>query len=316
MDQKDFITFLKVAETSSVTLAADILGRSQPSVTRCIQDLEKTLGFALFERIGRRISLTTEGIAFEEEAWRMLAMFEDLPARTRARAGQMEIPLSISATSALGTGLLPHAIARWPEAERPKDIQLMLAAPNAVAQDLRSGNARIGFASLPLDVPGVTAERIFSAPLVVAMPESRAAEFPQDLPVSLTDAIGETLVTMLDQKRLQGRIKQALDTTGIHPERVVMANSSVAALQFVSLLGATAIVEPVTAYGATPPGVILRPLAENIEFSFGFFVAGSAAESRETQVFFDLCEATLGTLIPQVRRIDVNLSSKTKTDHD
>lgn len=316
MDQKDFITFLKVAETSSVTLAADVLGRSQPSVTRCIQDLEKTLGFALFERVGRRISLTPEGIAFEEEARRMLAMFEDLPARTRARAGQMEIPLSISATSALGTGLLPHAIARWPETERPKDIRLMLAAPNAVAQDLRSGNARIGFASLPLDVPGVTAERVFSAPLVVAMPESRAAEFPQDMPVSLIDAIGETLVTMLDQTRLQGRIKQALDTAGIHPDRVVMANSSIAALQFVSLLGATAIVEPVTAYGATPPGVILRPLAENIEFSFGFFVAGSAAEARETQVFFDLCEATLGTLIPQVRRIDAHLSSKTKTDHD
>ncbi|WP_068414284.1 LysR family transcriptional regulator [Labrenzia sp. OB1] len=316
MNQKDFITFLKVAETSSVTLAADILGRSQPSVTRCIQDLEKTLGFALFERVGRRISLTTEGIAFEEEARRMLAMFEDLPTRTRARAGQMEIPLSISATSALGTGLLPHAIERWPKAKRPKDIQLMLAAPNAVAQDLRSGNARIGFASLPLDVPGVTAERVFSAPLVVAMPESRAAQFPAILPVSLTEAVGDTLVTMLDQTRLQGRIQQALDTAGVRPERVVKANSSIAALQFVSLLGATAVVEPITAYGATPPGVILRPLAENIEFSFGFFMAGNAAEDREMQVFFDICEATLGTLIPQVRRLDTTLSSKTKTDYD
>lgn len=316
MDQKDFITFLKVAETSSVTLAADVLGRSQPSVTRCIQDLEKTLGFALFERIGRRISLTPEGIAFEEEARRMLAMFEDLPVRTKARAGQMEIPLTISATSALGTGLLPHAIARWPKADRPKDIQLMLAAPNAVAQDLRSGNARIGFASLPLDVPGVTAERVFSAPLVVAMPESRATEFPVDEPVSLTDAIGDTLVTMLDQTRLQGRIKQALDSAGLHSERVVQANSSIAALQFVSLLGATAIVEPITAYGAPPPGVILRPLAESIEFSFGFFVAGNAGETRETQMFFDLCEATLDALIPQVRRLDTATSQRTKADHD
>lgn len=316
MDQKDFITFLKVAETGSVTFAAEVLGRSQPSVTRCIQDLEKTLGFSLFERVGRRISLTAEGVAFEEEARRMLAMFEDLPARTKARADQMEIPLSISATSALGTGLLPHAIAQWAEKDRPKDIQLMLAAPNAVAQDLRSGNARIGFSSLPLDVPGVTAERVFSAPLVVALPESRAAEFPEDQPVTLTQAVEETLVTMLDQTRLQGRIKQALDMAGLRPARVVHANSSIAALQFVSLLGATAIVEPVTAYGATPPGVILRPLTETIEFSFGFFVAGSAAEARETQVFFDLCEATLCKLIPQVRRIDTKPTPKTKTDHD
>ncbi|APZ52912.1 LysR family transcriptional regulator [Salipiger abyssi] len=304
MNRKDLATFLKVAETGSVTLAAEMLGRSQPSVTRCLQDLDASLGFALFERAGRRISLTAEGVAFEEEARRLLAMFEDLPARTLARARGTEQPMSISATYALGTGLVPHALARWPEADRPGEVRLIQAAPNAVAQDLLSGNARIGLASLPLDVPGVHAERMFSAPLVAAMPESRADEFPEETPVSLAQIASDTLVTMLDQTRLQGRIRQALDAAGVHPARAVRANSSVSTLQFTRLTGATAIVEPVTAYGTAPKGVILRPLAEEVDFTFGFFAAGGAAGARGTSDFFDLCEAALFDLVPRVRRID------------
>lgn len=316
MNRKDLSTFLKFAETGSVTLAAELLGCSQPSVTRCLQDLEATLGFALYERAGRRIALTAEGVAFEDEARRLLAMFEDLPARTLARAKGTEQPMAISATYALGTGLVPHALARWPETDRPREVRLMQAAPNAVAHDLLSGNARIGFASLPLDVPGITAERVFSAPLVAALPESRAEEFPEGQPVSLAQVATDTVVSMLDQTRLQGRISQALETAGVHPARAIRANSSVSALQFARLTGATALVEPVTAYGTRPSGVILRPLTEQVDFTFGFFVADGGNAARATQDFFDLCEATLFDLIPRVRRIDGAPSSKSETDHD
>ncbi|MBT9384366.1 LysR family transcriptional regulator [Pseudooceanicola sp. CBS1P-1] len=310
MHQRDLATFLRVAEAGSVTLAAEMLGRSQPSVSRCLQDLEASLGFSLFERAGRRISLTAEGVAFEEEARRLLALFEDLPARTLARAKGTARPMSISATYALGTGLVPHALARWPEADRPKEIRLMQAAPNAVAQDLLSGNARIGLASLPLDVPGVNAERLFRAPLVAALPEARTDEFPEGVAVSLAQVASDTVVTMLDQTRLQGRIRQALDAANVHPARAIRANSSVSALQFVRLTGATAIVEPITAYGTAPRGVILRPLVETVDFTFGFFAAEGAATARDTQDFFDLCEETLFALVPQVRPLDGSPHSK------
>ncbi|MFW2544664.1 LysR substrate-binding domain-containing protein [Primorskyibacter sp. 2E107] len=299
MTPKDLATFLKVAETGSDSLVADMLGRSQPSVTRCLKDLEETLGFPLVQRVGRRIQLTAEGVAFEEEAGRLLSMFQDLRARTLARASGGEQPLSISATYALGAGLVPHALARWPETDRPREVRLMQAAPNAVAHDLLSGNARVGFASLPLDVPGIIAKRVFSAPLVAALPESRSAEFPEGQPVSLAQVATDTVVTMLDQTRLQGRIRQALETAGVHPARAIRANSSVSALQFARLTGATAIVEPVTAYGTCSNGVILRPRTEKVDFTFGFFFAAGGNAARATKDFFDLCEAALFDLTPR-----------------
>ncbi len=304
MNVKDLRTFLSVAEFGSVTLAAGALGKSQPSVSRCIQDLETELGFALLDRVGRRVSLSPEGAAFEEEARRLVSAFDGLPARTRARASGMAQPLSISATSALGTGLVPHALALWDPKDRPRDIRIVQGVPNAVAQDLLTGRARIGLASLPLDVPGITCLRAYSAPLVIALPAARANEFPEGQAVSLASIASGPLVTMLDRSRLQGRIAQALTDVGAPSERSIRVNSTVTALELVRLTGAAAIVEPITATGALPHGVVTRPLVEDISFVFGFFSADGSAAPRASQQFFDHCEAALMTLLPETRRID------------
>lgn len=311
MNVKDLRTFLSVAELGSVTLAAEALGRSQPSVSRCIQDLESELGFALLDRIGRRISLSPEGAAFEEEARRLVSAFDGLPERTRARASGMAQPLSISATSALGTGLVPHALARWDAKDRPRDIHIVQGVPNAVAQDLLSGRARIGLASLPLDVPGITCLRAYSAALVVALPAARTDEFPEGEPVQLADITNRPLVTMLDRTRLQGRITQAFAEVGVPADSTIRVNSTVTALELVRLTGAFAIVEPITAIGAAPQGVVTRPLVEDIQFDFGFFSADGSAAPRASQQFFDHCEAALIALLPDIKRIAAPAEGKT-----
>ncbi|EIM72306.1 lysr family transcription regulator [Nitratireductor aquibiodomus RA22] len=60
METRDLQTFLAVAETGSITKAAVLLERSQPSVTRTIQELEAKLGFSLLQRAGRRVMLSDE----------------------------------------------------------------------------------------------------------------------------------------------------------------------------------------------------------------------------------------------------------------
>ncbi len=53
--------FCQVARSRSFTGAARALMSSQPSVTRCIQNLEQQLGCTLFVRTRRGVSLTPEG---------------------------------------------------------------------------------------------------------------------------------------------------------------------------------------------------------------------------------------------------------------
>lgn len=69
MDLRNVQTFIRAAELGSFTKAAKELGYVQSAVTMQIQQLEKELGFPLFDRIGKRVSLTTLGAGFLEHAY-------------------------------------------------------------------------------------------------------------------------------------------------------------------------------------------------------------------------------------------------------
>ena len=61
MDLRRIRTFVTVAEQGSVSRAALRLHITQPALSRQIQDFQKELGLKLFERVGRRLVLTSEG---------------------------------------------------------------------------------------------------------------------------------------------------------------------------------------------------------------------------------------------------------------
>src|SRR3954466_3855037 len=61
MDLKRLRTFVAVADLGTVSRAALRLRTSQSALSRHISDLEHECGFKLFDRIGRRLFLTTRG---------------------------------------------------------------------------------------------------------------------------------------------------------------------------------------------------------------------------------------------------------------
>lgn len=64
MEIRNIISFLKITETNSFSKAADALGYTQSNVTMQIKQLETELGTILFDRIGKRITLTENGKLF------------------------------------------------------------------------------------------------------------------------------------------------------------------------------------------------------------------------------------------------------------
>ena len=74
-------TFVAIADSGGVHRAAARLHLSQPAVSRQIQTLEADLGVPLFDRIGRRVQLTSEGEDLLRRSRRLLAEAEILHAR-------------------------------------------------------------------------------------------------------------------------------------------------------------------------------------------------------------------------------------------
>ena len=61
MDLRHIRTFVTVAEAGTVSKAAERLHVAQPALSRQIANLEGELGLKLFDRVGRRLLLTSEG---------------------------------------------------------------------------------------------------------------------------------------------------------------------------------------------------------------------------------------------------------------
>jgi DNA-binding transcriptional LysR family regulator len=311
METRDLQTFLAVAASGSITKAADVLGRSQPSVTRTIQDLEAELGFELLHRVGRRVQLSEEGVAFEEEARRMLMSFTELAARAKTIAAGKGRILQIVTTSAIGTGLIPTALAELDGVELPQETHLGQFLPSVVAQEVRSGRAEIGFSSLPLDTPGLNVLRLYSAPNVVALREGDAlADFDV---VPLSAFAGRRLATMLDPLRSQLQVARALAARGVETGPVIRTNISYGALQIVRQTGVAAIIDPVTAYGLSMPGVVIRPIDVTIPFHWGVLATGKQPLRPVAQALMDAVETVAERLIAGFRKLDPALAGQLVT---
>lgn len=92
--------FLAIAREQGITRAADVLHITQPTLSRQIAELEEELGVQLFDRSGRRIRLTDEGILFRRRAMEIL----DLVERTREEVSEQDE--RIEGTVSIGCGVL------------------------------------------------------------------------------------------------------------------------------------------------------------------------------------------------------------------
>jgi DNA-binding transcriptional LysR family regulator len=82
--------FCTVSQTCSISIAAEKLFISQPTVSLQIQSLERDFGADLFERKGPKIQLTPEGEVFYKLAQPLLDQFSKLEESFKASIGKVE----------------------------------------------------------------------------------------------------------------------------------------------------------------------------------------------------------------------------------
>jgi len=86
LNQRQLECFVQVARHKHFGKAAQILSVSQPALSQAIRKLEAQLGFELFVRTTRDVSLTPAGEVFLEDAVATLAQMERMVGRARQAA--------------------------------------------------------------------------------------------------------------------------------------------------------------------------------------------------------------------------------------
>ena len=258
--------FAAVMSAGSITGAARLLGRSQPVVTRQIQDLEAEIGYLLFSRNGPRISPTPKGVLFHAEVERLLLGLKHIRQRATAIGAGALPELSVAAIPALAAGFVPAALAALERELLPRQVHVQALSAENVVQSVLAQSVEFGLASLPVQHPGLDVHWVCEVPCVacVAMDHPLAKRKI----IRLKDLSGRRLLTMANPYRLRRRVEEALERERVVPSEVIDTNASLAAIAMAKQSLGIAIVEPVLTSSLPVEGVVIRRLDVNIPFLF------------------------------------------------
>lgn len=137
MDMRDFRFLEAVAETGSITRAAERLGCVQSNVTTRLRKLEERLGQKLVERIGARMVPTAAGSLALEYATRIVSLSTEAEERLKAGA-QSWSPLRLGAMETTAAVRLPPLL----KSVRARLPGLDLGLGTGTSTDLIRGLAR------------------------------------------------------------------------------------------------------------------------------------------------------------------------------
>ncbi len=295
MELRQLEAFAAVMSTGSVTAAGRLLGRSQPAISRLLQELEAEIGYPLFARSGPRVTPTEQGFLLYDDVERALTSLQQIRGRAEEIARGQAQPLLMAATSALAAGLVPDALKRIETRIGAARVQLRSASPEQVVHAVLSGAAQLGATSLPLEHRGLTVHWIGQAPCVAALPEDDPVAQQAVVPVSAL--AGRRLITMANPFRLRRRLDAALAPNGQLPG-TLETNSSVNALAAVRAGLGVSVLEPITAYGAPMAGVAIRPIDLDIPFFFGVITPQSQTLTPACQAMADALAQAAADLLP------------------
>lgn len=157
--------FLAVATHDSVSRAARMLGMSQSAVSEALAELERQFSVHLFERRGKRLSLSELGRSLRPSAEALLAQARELEERL---ANQASVgTLRIGATLSIGDYLAPPLLARFMREQPGARATLYVANTAEIAQRVRNFELDVGLVEGELIEPELEVTRWRPDELVV-----------------------------------------------------------------------------------------------------------------------------------------------------
>ena len=142
-------TFREIMHSGSVSAASRVLGRSQPSVSAMLANLEAELGFDLFERRKGRLIPKPEAHFFVEEAREILDRINRI-AQTMHEIGNLDRGrLKIASLPGASLFLLPRMVADFVRDRPEVEASIMTRSSVKIHEWIASQQYDIGIAEIP-----------------------------------------------------------------------------------------------------------------------------------------------------------------------
>jgi len=218
LDLESLQIFLVAAETENFTRSAQRLHISQPGVSQHIQALEQHLGVTLFERNGRRISLSPAGEALLPLVQDLMHTCRQVEDAAHALAGEVAGHLNLGCSTSSGKYLVPRILARYRERYPLVRAAVKVGPRSQVLDWLLSGVVNVAVTSDRVQRSGLHFRRFFEDEIVLIAP----ADHPWALrrTVSAKELYQERFVLREMSSGTQMTLIETLDQVGVDYDRL------------------------------------------------------------------------------------------------
>lgn len=149
MDTQSLKAFLLVAEHASFSVAAESLHLTQPAVSKRIATLEQQLGAPLFDRIGKRVSLTEAGQALLPHARAVADHLQQARQSIDDLSGAIAGRLRLGTSHHIGLHRLPPVLRQYSEACPDVSLDIDFMDSEQAFEEIMRGNVEIAVVTLP-----------------------------------------------------------------------------------------------------------------------------------------------------------------------
>ena len=140
---------LRVGKTLHFKKAADECFISASTLSNAINEMEKQLGFKIFERDNRRVIVTKQGEDFLEKAAAISLEVEDIKKISQLYAEPLSHKISIGMIPTISPFLIPAVLPRLNKDYPKLELQLVEAKSNELVNQIQNGELDMGILALP-----------------------------------------------------------------------------------------------------------------------------------------------------------------------
>lgn len=231
MDIEQLRYFLKVAEHSNFTRAAEDIGISQPALSRSVAKLEEELGQPVFERQTRKLQLTEAGQLLQSRAQQVVTLIEDTKAEITddGETGRVRV----GAIPTIAPYFLPELLRAFSESHPRANVIVHEDTTDQLLKAVTDGVVDLAVMALPIEARYLEIEELFDEELLLVLsPEHPLAEKKQ---VRLSDIESLPFVLLSEAHCLSDNIVTFCRQKAFHPVSVERTSQLTTVQELVSL---------------------------------------------------------------------------------
>lgn len=264
MDVRQVEAYQAVMTGGTTARAAEVLGISQPAVSKALAALERSTGFRLFDREKGRLVPTAEGEMFFREvqvAFAGISRLRSAAARIRDRGSG---DIRVGSLSAFSTNLVPAAIGGFSGRHPGVRVSLAVESSSTLRDMVAAGELDVAVAANEINAAGLQTLPFARVRAALAIPPGHPLAGRDE--VRPADLHGLPFVALAPEDTARREAEAMFARHGSSPRVVVETAYSLTVCALALARVGCGLVDPVTAAGFVERGLVLKPLAPSVHF--------------------------------------------------